>query len=92
MKKYKLMLPVIMRFTKFMSTQRFADHARAIYSMDGVERLERIKKSYANPDFTEEEHIRIGFAIERHKKNIERLKLLIQRAKDDPAQLYLKKN
>ena len=43
MKKYKLMLPVIMRFTRFMSTQRFADHARAIYTMDGVERLKRIK-------------------------------------------------
>ncbi|MBQ9616057.1 MAG: hypothetical protein IJQ78_06125 [Selenomonadaceae bacterium] len=55
-------------------------------------RLKRIEEAQQKPEFTEEEHIRIGFAIERHKKNIDRLKLLIQRAKDDPAQLYLKKN
>jgi hypothetical protein len=56
------------------------------------ERLERIKKSYENPEFTEEEHIRIGFAIERHKKNIERLKIMIQRAQADHADMNLVKN
>ncbi|MCR5756320.1 MAG: hypothetical protein K6F95_00210 [Selenomonas sp.] len=56
------------------------------------ERLERIKKSYENPDFTEEEHIRIGFAIERHKKNIERLKVMIQKAQADQTDMTMKKN
>ena len=55
-------------------------------------RLERIKKSYENPDFTEEEHIRIGFAIERHKKNIERLKVMIQKAEADHADMTIVKN
>ena len=59
---------------------------------DVEERLERIKKSYANPEFTEEEHIRIGFAIERHKKNIERLKIMIQRAEADHADMTIVKN
>lgn len=43
-------------------------------------RLERIKKAYASDDFTEEEHLRIGFAIEHHEKDIARLKRLIHEA------------
>ncbi|MBR0261441.1 MAG: hypothetical protein IJQ85_06560 [Selenomonadaceae bacterium] len=39
-------------------------------------RLEKISAAYENPDFTEEEHIRIGYALENHKKEIERLKRL----------------
>ena len=39
-------------------------------------RLEKISAAYENPDFTEEEHIRIGYALEQHKKEIERLERL----------------
>ena len=39
-------------------------------------RLEKISVAYENPDFTEEEHIRIGYALEQHKKEIERLERL----------------
>ena len=56
------------------------------------ERLQRIELAYQSPDFTEEEHIRIGFAIDRHKKNIERLKELIQRAKADGIDPTIRKN
>ena len=56
------------------------------------ERLKRIEKSYENPDFTEEEHIRIGFAINRHKKNIERLKIMIQKAEADYDDMTIIKN
>ncbi|MBQ7453443.1 MAG: hypothetical protein IJS69_00070 [Selenomonadaceae bacterium] len=40
-------------------------------------RLEKISAAYENPAFTEEEHIRIGYALENHKKEIERLERLI---------------
>lgn len=43
MKMYRLIIPVMLRFVKCMSTARFADHARAIYSLDSTERLNRIK-------------------------------------------------
>jgi len=43
-------------------------------------RLTRIRAAYDNPDFTEEEHTRIGFAIEHHEKDIARLKRLIHEA------------
>lgn len=43
MKKYKLLIPVMMRFTKFTSTERFADHARAIYSINSYDNLKKIK-------------------------------------------------
>jgi len=56
------------------------------------ERLKRIERSYENPDFTEEEHIRIGFAINRHKKNIERLKVMIQKAEADHDDMTIVKN
>lgn len=56
------------------------------------ERLKRIEKSYENPAFTEEEHIRIGFAINRHKKNIERLKVMIQKAEADHEDMTIVKN
>ena len=39
-------------------------------------RLEKICAAYENPEFTEEEHIRIGYALEAHKKEIERLEHL----------------
>ena len=39
-------------------------------------RLEKISAAYENPDFTEEEHIRIGYALESHKKEIARLERL----------------
>lgn len=39
-------------------------------------RLEKICAAYENPEFTEEEHIRIGYALESHKKEIERLERL----------------
>ncbi len=39
-------------------------------------RLEKISAAYENSDFTEEEHIRIGYAIESHKKEIARLESL----------------
>lgn len=56
------------------------------------ERLKRIEKSFEDPVFTEEEHIRIGFAIDRHKKNIERLKGLIERAEADHQEATITKN
>ena len=59
---------------------------------DVTARLRRIEAAYASDDFTEEEHTRIGFAIDRHKKNIERLELLIQRAKADHKTLKFRKN
>ncbi|MBR6887942.1 MAG: hypothetical protein IKN16_05795 [Selenomonadaceae bacterium] len=39
-------------------------------------RLEKISAAYENPDFTEEEHIRIGYALESHKEEIARLESL----------------
>ena len=44
-------------------------------------RLERIREAYGRPEFTEEEKKRMRFAIDLHKKNIERLNALIERAK-----------
>ena len=41
-------------------------------------RLEKISAAYENPDFDEEEHIRIGYALERHKAEIERLEKAIR--------------
>ena len=43
MRKYRRLIPIMMRFTKFMSVERFADHARAIRSLDIYDRLDRIK-------------------------------------------------
>lgn len=59
---------------------------------DVTARLRRIEAAYESDDFTEEEHTRIGFAITRHKKNIERLKELIQKAKADHKTLKFRKN
>ena len=39
-------------------------------------RLEKISAAYESPDFDEEEHVRIGYALESHKKEIERLERL----------------
>ena len=78
--------------------QYVEDQIRAVYGFalqhekpmrdelrDVEERLERIKKSYENPEFTEEEHIRIGFAIER-------LKIMIQKAEADGEDATIQKN
>lgn len=43
MKLYKRLIPLMMRFTRFMEIERFADHARAIYSLDSYDILDRIK-------------------------------------------------
>ena len=51
-------------------------------------RLKRIEAAYENPKFTEEEHIRIGFAIEHHKKDIERLKTLIHEAQANHSAMH----
>ena len=40
------------------------------------ERLKKIEAAYSSPDFDEDEHRRIGFALTRHKVEIERLKNL----------------
>lgn len=42
------------------------------------ERLKKIESAQKNPDFNEEEKIRMGYAIERHMAEIERLKKLLQ--------------
>lgn len=39
-------------------------------------RLEKISAAQKNPAFTEEEHIRMGYALERHKAEIARLESL----------------
>ncbi len=39
-------------------------------------RLEKISAAYESSEFTEEEHIRIGYALEAHKKEIARLERL----------------
>ncbi len=39
-------------------------------------RLEKIAAAYENPDFDDDEHQRIGFALERHKAEIARLNAL----------------
>ncbi len=59
---------------------------------DTEERLQTIIENDKNGNFTEEEHIRIGFAIDRHKKNIERIKVAIQKAQADGKPLYFDKN
>ena len=41
-------------------------------------RLEKISAAYESPAFTEEEHIRIGYALESHKLEIERLEKAIR--------------
>ena len=43
MRLYRRLIPLMMKFTKFMSTERFADHARAIYTLDSLSVLDRIK-------------------------------------------------
>lgn len=43
MKLYRRLIPLMMEFFKFMSIERFADHARAIYSLDSFDILDRIK-------------------------------------------------
>lgn len=58
---------------------------------DVEERLKRIEKSHEKGDFTEAERTRIEFAIVLHKKNIERLKGLIQHAEAFHEDPYIEK-
>ena len=39
-------------------------------------RLDKISAAYDNPDFTDEEHTRIGYALEAHRNEITRLEKL----------------
>lgn len=55
-------------------------------------RLKRIEAAYEKPEFTEEERIRIGFAIQHHKENIERLKVLIKQAKANHTKMTIEKD
>lgn len=55
-------------------------------------RLKRIEAAYEKPEFTEEERIRIGFAIQHHKENIERLKVLIKQAKANHTKITIEKD
>ena len=43
MKLYRRLIPLMMRFTKLMEIERFADHARAIYTLDSYNILDMIK-------------------------------------------------
>lgn len=43
MKIYRRLIPLMMKFTKLMSIERFADHAGAIYTLDSYGLLEKIK-------------------------------------------------
>ena len=43
MKMYCRLIPFMMKFLKFMSIERFADHARAIYTLDSYNILDMIK-------------------------------------------------
>lgn len=38
-KKYRKLIPLTMRFAKLMSARRFADHARAIFTLNSTDRL-----------------------------------------------------
>ena len=58
---------------------------------DVKERLSRIEESHAGGDFTDEEKTRIEFAIVLHKKNIERLRGLIQHAEAFHEEPYIEK-
>ncbi len=40
-------------------------------------RLDKLYLAYENPEFTDEEHTRIGYAIQRHKKELDRLQRLL---------------
>jgi pimeloyl-ACP methyl ester carboxylesterase len=43
MKLYQRLIPLMMKFTKFMEIERFTDHARAIYTLDSFDILDKIK-------------------------------------------------
>ena len=54
-------------------------------------RKERIEKACGTLEMTEEERTRAGFAIDRHKKNIERLKERIRELKANGESLYFQR-
>ncbi len=88
------------RYAKYVEDQIRAVYGLALQhvkpmqdELDEVEaRLKRIEDAYEKPEFTEEERIRIGFAIQHHKENIERLKVLIKQAKADHTKMVIKKD
>ena len=55
------------------------------------DRLLRIKNAEENPDFTEEEKKRIRFAIDLHKKNVERLQAMIKQAEAYHKEPYIER-
>ncbi len=66
---------------QILSVQGFALNEKFILEKElseVSERLEKIQAAEKNPDFTEEEHKRMGYAIERHKEEIERLKKFVE--------------
>ena len=54
-------------------------------------RLKKIEEARTKNDFTEEEKIRIGFAVTLHQKNIQRLKGLMELSEKDGTDPYLDK-
>ena len=66
---------------QILAVQGFALNEKFILEQELQEvetRLEKIQAAEKNPDFTEEEHKRMGYAVERHKIEIERLKKLAE--------------
>ena len=54
-------------------------------------RKERIEEACGKLELTEEERIRAGFAVDRHKKNIERLRERIRELKANGESLYFER-
>lgn len=84
--------------------QHIIENIRAVYGLalgnkkllqdelaDVEARYEKISKAKENPAFSEEEKQRIGFAVNLHKKNMERLKELIHKAEVEGTEPYIEK-
>ena len=54
-------------------------------------RLKLIEERMKSDKFTEEEKVRMGFAADKHKKNVERIKLIIEEAKVNGEPLTVKR-
>lgn len=66
-------------YEQFLAVQGLAFDDKFILKTELEEvsaRLEKIQAAMKNPDFTDEEKKRMGYAVERHKAEIERLKKL----------------
>ncbi|MBR3621750.1 MAG: hypothetical protein IKN43_00165 [Selenomonadaceae bacterium] len=55
------------------------------------DRLKIIEERMKSDKFTEEEKVRMGFAADKHKKDIERIKLIIEEAKANGETLTVKR-